>query len=501
MMKVLLASLVLLFLSPNFARSETCSDLDAEVLILGGGLAGVSAANRLAELGVNNFVILEAQDRLGGRMRTEELVPGVNVNVGAAWIQGVDPDAPRLHPIFDLAERCGGLEGFYSDFDSTITYDSQGNLVSDAALRYDDYEAALEIAIELARSAEQNGEPDFSVRDALTQGGWNLSSIEDNYLEWFCFDFCFAENPNVSSAFFSLDIPTFTDFLASPENDARDYFVTDNRGFPALIDCLVSNFTVPNDDRIHLEAEVTRIEYSDDCVCATATEDGEETMFCGRYAIVTFSVGVLGQSLSTLFSPPLPQEKQDAFDFIVSSFLSHVFALYDERFWDSGYEFIGHVHPQRGYFANFLILPESRGVNATLLSLTEDISRRVDSLSDDDLKEEITQVFRNIYGNNIPEPNRIVRMLWGTDPFFQGAYSNVRPGGAAMFEELQTPEGRMYFAGEGTNADYSGFMHGAYLSGINTADAIQQRRISSGTKLFSNIVLVFVAAVVRMILV
>ena len=110
-------------------------------------------------------------------------------------------------------------------------------------------------------------------------------------------------------------------------------------------------------------------------------------------------------------------------------------------------------------------------------------------------------MFRNIYGNNVPEPSHIVRMSWGSDPLFQGAFSNVRPGGAAMFEELQTPEGRMYFAGEGTNVEYNGFMHGAYLSGIDTADAIQQRRISSGTKLFSNIVLVFIAAVVRMILV
>ena len=74
---------------------------------------GVSAANRLAELGTTDFIILEAQDRPGGRMRTEELVPGVNVNVGANWIHDVDPTAPRLHPIFDLAERCGGLNGMY----------------------------------------------------------------------------------------------------------------------------------------------------------------------------------------------------------------------------------------------------------------------------------------------------------------------------------------------------------------------------------------------------
>ena len=85
-------------------------------------MTGVAAANRLAELGITDFVILEAQDQLGGRMRTAEIAPGVNVNVGATWIHGVDPAEPRLHPIFDLAERCGGLSGIYSDFDNITVY-------------------------------------------------------------------------------------------------------------------------------------------------------------------------------------------------------------------------------------------------------------------------------------------------------------------------------------------------------------------------------------------
>ena len=455
-------------------------------------MTGVAAANRLAELGITDFVILEAQDRLGGRMRTAEIVPGVNVNVGANWIQGVDPAEPRLHPIFDLAERCGGLSGFLSDYDNITVYNSQGIEVDDSSLRYDAYETAVERATEASLQLQSSGGDDTSVREGLTQAGWIPSSPEDSFIEWFEFDFCFAETPNVSSLFLSIDLPTYSDFLADPGNDAGDYYITDNRGYPALIQCLANNFSTnpSSDDRIHMETVVTRIEYSDDCVCATATENGEVQQYCAPYAIVTFSIGVLRQQSSTLFSPPLPESKTNALDFIVMVFYHIIYTEFEERFWDDS-EYIGHVHPDRGYLPIIQTVPQSRGVNATALHVTDSLALRLTTLSDDAIKAEIMPVFRSIYGNDVPEPNRIISMPWGTDPSFLGSYSNSRPGATGMAEELAQPEGRMYLAGEGTHPKYNGFVHGAFLSGIDTANAVQ-KKISSGSKVVGNAVLIFI---------
>ncbi len=495
-MRVLWTILLLLFFSVVY--SQTCPESNAEVLILGGGMTGVSAANKLTELGISDFIILEAQERLGGRMRTAEIAPGVNVNVGANWIQGVDSAEPRLHPIFDLAQRCGGLEGIYTDYDNIITYDSQGNEVSDDALRYDAYEAAVTAASEVALTAQENGDPDISQREALTQAGWVPSSPEDNFVDWFGFDFCAGERPNVSSSLAGLNDPTYSDFLASPDNEAGDYYITDNRGFPALIQCLANNFSAnPNtDERIHLETEVTQIEYSEDCVCATANENGGVTQYCAPYAIVTFSVGVLKQGSATLFSPPLPAAKVNALRFIVNAFYFIIYSEFDERFWEE-YQFIGHVHPERGYFPIIQTLSQSRGVNATAMHVVADQAFRLAALSEDALKAEVTQVFRNIYGDDVPEPNRIVNMPWGTDPHFLGSYSNIRTGGNGMFEELRKPEGRMYLAGEGSSI-YFGYVHGSFLSGIDTASAIQQQ-ISSGSKIMGNIALVLIVTAFKLI--
>lgn len=490
-MQVFWSVLVVAFCS-GAAQPLSCSeaDVDAQVLILGGGMAGVSAANTLAGLGITDFVILEAQDRLGGRLDTVEIVPGVSVNSAANWIQGVDPAQPRLHPLFDLAERCGGVEGIYSNFDNIITYDSQGNEVGDEALRYADFDAATEAAIEYS-SGLQN---DISVREGLTQASWIPNSPEDNFVEWFGHDFCFSERPNVSSVT-NLDVLTYSDFLADSDNDGEDYYITDSRGSPALIQCMTSNFsTSPStDERIHLEAVVTRIEYGDDCVCATANENGQVTRYCAPYAIVTFSLGVLQQGVSTLFSPPLPEAKANALNLNAMAFYYIIYTVFDERFWDD-YEYIGHVHPERGYFPVIVNVPPAYGVNATAMHVNEEVAVRLAGLSEDDLRAEVTQVFRSIYGDSVPEPNRVVSRFFGSDPLFLGSYSNVRPGGKEAFSELTSPEGGMYLAGEATNRKYSGFMHGAYLSGIETANAINERIVSSGQMVMGNIALFLVVS-------
>ncbi len=276
-------------------------------------MTGVAAANRFHELGITDFVILESQSKLGGRVRTEEISPGVNVNVGASWIQGVDPAAPRLNPIFDLAVRCGGLEGMYSDYDNLTVYNSSGYDISDSnRLRYDDYTTASDNSVTQSEELAARGMPDISVREALTTAGWVPSTPEDHFVEWFEFDFCFAEPPDVSSLFRDIDISTYTDFLQSPENNGEDFFVTDNRGMPFLIDCLANNFSnnePSNDPRIYLNTNVTRIEYNNDCVCATAVRDGESEEYCAPYAIVSFSINVVKRME---FSPPLPEEKMTA---------------------------------------------------------------------------------------------------------------------------------------------------------------------------------------------
>ncbi|KAF2293440.1 hypothetical protein GH714_001828 [Hevea brasiliensis] len=66
----------------------------SSVIIIGAGISGLSAAKVLAENGIEDLVILEASDRIGGRIRKENF-GGVSVELGAGWIAGVgSPETP-----------------------------------------------------------------------------------------------------------------------------------------------------------------------------------------------------------------------------------------------------------------------------------------------------------------------------------------------------------------------------------------------------------------------
>ncbi len=79
---------------------------DVRVLILGGGVTGVMAAETLHRRGVDNFKIIEARETLGGRVKSFPFgVQGREylLELGADWIHGTQTDNGPSNPIFDLA--------------------------------------------------------------------------------------------------------------------------------------------------------------------------------------------------------------------------------------------------------------------------------------------------------------------------------------------------------------------------------------------------------------
>jgi polyamine oxidase len=84
---------------------------------------GISAAKVLAENGVEDLVILEASDRIGGRIRKEDF-GGVSVELGAGWIAGVG--GKESNPVWELAVQ-SGLRTCFSDYSNARynIYDSK----------------------------------------------------------------------------------------------------------------------------------------------------------------------------------------------------------------------------------------------------------------------------------------------------------------------------------------------------------------------------------------
>ena len=109
--------------------TELRDGLDAKVLILGAGVAGVTAARRLESHGISDFLIVEAHHEVGGRLKSRRFgspdgVPTSlrgsdtlkSVEVGAQWIQGYD----EHNPIWGLARK-HGVKTRLSDFTGSVS--------------------------------------------------------------------------------------------------------------------------------------------------------------------------------------------------------------------------------------------------------------------------------------------------------------------------------------------------------------------------------------------
>ena len=90
-----------------------------KVLILGGGLAGVIAARTLHQNGIEDFLIVDALDELGGRMMSHKFA-GKTIEVGANWVQGTQTGDGLANPIFVLAEK-HNITTQYNDWFGSIS--------------------------------------------------------------------------------------------------------------------------------------------------------------------------------------------------------------------------------------------------------------------------------------------------------------------------------------------------------------------------------------------
>jgi len=101
------------------AASPSAAAKQPKVVILGGGVAGVIAARTLHENGIDDFVIVEARDELGGRMQTQTFGKAGGksyiIERGPNWIQGTQEGDGPANPIYALAEK-HGLQTQYNEW-------------------------------------------------------------------------------------------------------------------------------------------------------------------------------------------------------------------------------------------------------------------------------------------------------------------------------------------------------------------------------------------------
>ena len=153
-----------------------------------------------------------------------------------------------------------------------------------------------------------------------------------------------------------------------------------------------------------------------------------------------------------------------------------IFVKFPLKFWDDE-EYILYASKRRGYYSMMQNLQADsrlpKGTNILLITVTGEESIRLEYQTNEQTKQEIMEVLRSMYDTSIPDPIDIYYPRWGLDKFFFGSWANLPIGiSSDDYFKLQSPVGRVFFAGEATSELYNGYVHGGYLAGVNQAEKI-----------------------------
>lgn len=426
-----------------------------DTIVVGAGVSGLAAARDLADAG-QRVVVLEARDRIGGRVHTER-IDGRVTDVGASWIHGIENS-----PVYD-AVRSFGMDtveftmGSYQAGGRPVVYfDPEGARLSDeAAAAFIADVATLDTALAAVISGFGAGVSyEQAVDQALGELGWGEDRAQ-RVREYHRHRS--EEQYGVAAAL--LDAHGLDD----------DAIEGDEVVFPGGYDVLATRLADGLD--VRLEHEAVRVEWSGSGV--EVSVDGH--VFTAARAIVTVPVGVL-KSGSLVFDPPLPEPVAGALDRLEMNAFEKIFLRFDEAFWDDVYA-IRRQGEAGEWWHSWYNLTALHGEPTLLTFAAGECAKATREWSDEAIVESVMERLREIYGAEVPDPVHARITRWQDDPWSHGSYAYMSVGSVPEDHELlATPLGGatpvLQLAGEATWQDDPATVTAALLSGRRAAARI-----------------------------
>ena len=411
---------------------------ELDVVIVGAGSAGLSAARTLCDAGLS-VVVLEAKGRIGGRAYTDRKSVGIPWDHGAHWLhdQGRNFFAEfataqkiALEPVAEGKQIWTGKG--WADVGYARDYEAYCDLVFDRIQR-------LGIAAE-----------DVPISDAVL----DHFQFRPMFESWYAA--LSGMEPERSSAF----------------DDYRYLDDTGNRRVRCGYGALLARYGdgIP----ISLSTLVQGIDWSGQGVIVETSDGTLRT----KAVIVTVSNNVLVAD-AIRFTPRLPASLVEAFINIPLGEAEKVAIVFDRNVFGMDDAHVAYVH-DTDEAVRFQIRPF--GENIAVAYMAGQFAKSISKTGENEMTAFAVDRLFDAFGTDIRNAITATKATgWCEDPHIRGGYSTARLGYADDRFTLAEPVGeRLYFAGEAHTVNAFGTVHGAHNSGVETAErVIRQLNVAS----------------------
>lgn len=439
-----------------------------DLIVVGAGAAGLSAAVKVARAGFS-VQIIEAQSRIGGRMFTlRDPVWQVPIELGAEFIHGLPPEIwkPLEKEESDIAEVAGdpwcSVNGRLSrcNFFSSVE-----SILKKMNCRGND-ESFLHFLDRHFPESTANSKKQETRRRALAYvTGFN------------------AADPN------RVGVHWLVQSMRAEEKIEGDRAFRSRNGYDDLLD-IFRRELIETGVQIQTETIVESVAWSRGRAVVTAHQGRKSFRLVAKRVLVTLPLGVLqasgGETGAVRFTPSLPLKKLEALKILPMGKVIRVTLRFRTRFWDTmrpdknnrkSLSHMNYLFTQDDWFPTWWTKMPNKSPIITGWAPAHCAER----LSGKSQSFVVKQSLRSLGSALKIRPGRLESLLddayfhdWQNDPFSRGAYSYGAVGSDGAQRDLGSSlENTLFFAGEATDTSgHNGTVHGAIASGQRAASQI-----------------------------
>ena len=448
--------------------------VEADVCVVGAGYAGLTAARRLQEAGAT-VVVLEAQDRVGGRIWTEPLADGTPADRGGAWL------APQHDAILGLAREVGvttyktWVAGAHLLVDGDRLRRYTGLIpkigplavlsIALAQLRLD--RTARKVPLDAPWTAARAKQWDAETIGAYVRRAGVRRGIAYDLFETAVRGLFAADLDEVSFLHLLLLVHGHGSIntLFSIEGGSQENLVDGGAG------SIAARIADTLGDAVRLGAPVRSVTDAGDRV--SVVSDGVTAI--AAHAIVAVPPAL---ALEIAFSPALPPDREALYRAAVGGVETKTLVVYDEPFWRAE-GFSGQTAAPGSAAEVTIDATPAAGSPGVLASFTfGPVATRVDALSAPDRRAAVLDALAARLGRRAASPAELVETAWWQQEWTRGcSMAHLPPGVLTRHGHLlREPFGRVHWAGTETATVSHGAIDGAVRSGERAAAEILARR-------------------------